>query len=286
MALLDESTLARLHRLRMAKGRVQRTSARGERLSRQQGAGQEFAAHRPYTHGDDLRRVDWNVYGRLGQLFIKMFDSPGQLKVLIALDDAETMDFGEPGKWLAARRLAAAAGVVALTGSERVGFATLRNTTIKNFDGQGESRLLGLLDGLKVGSGQAGQGVAKHLRKHGKDSFLLLVSDFQQREAPLQMLSEARRQGVKSVAVSVASAEELNPTIDGLTRLQPIGEDGLKLRIDESVLESYRREVTAYRQAVQSSVLATGAAFIEVLSDQPLEPFIGELVKAQFLGRG
>ena len=70
--LFDEATLARLRKMRMAAGRVRRGSARGDRLSRQFGAGQEFGQHRPYSHGDDLRRVDWNVYGRLGQLFLKL----------------------------------------------------------------------------------------------------------------------------------------------------------------------------------------------------------------------
>lgn len=285
MPLLDESTLARLHRLRMAKGRVSRASARGERLSKQLGAGQEFAAHRPYTHGDDLRRVDWNVYGRLGQLFIKLFESPGQLKVLIALDDSATMSFGEPSKWLAARRLAAAAGVVAVAGSERVSLMTLRESRLETFDGQGEARLLRQLEDLSVSAKPASQAGLMHLRKHGKDSILLVISDFQERVPCLHLLSEARRQGVKAVAVSVACEEELNPTLDGLTKLQPVSGEGLKIRIDENVLNSYREEVKNYRRAIQSNVLGTGASFIDIRADQPLEPFIGELVKAQFLGR-
>jgi uncharacterized protein (DUF58 family) len=119
-ALFDEATLTRLRNLRKAAGRVQRGGARGERLSRQFGAGQEFGAHRPYAHGDDLRRVDWNVYGRLGQLFLKLFEQPGQLRVLLVADDAPTKDFGVHNKWVGARRVLAAVGLIALSGAERV----------------------------------------------------------------------------------------------------------------------------------------------------------------------
>ncbi|MCL4731552.1 MAG: DUF58 domain-containing protein [Planctomycetes bacterium] len=76
--LLTERELTRLRRLRLAGARVVRASARGERAARALGAGQEFAAHRAYARGDDLRRVDWNVYGRLGQLFVKLFEAPGR----------------------------------------------------------------------------------------------------------------------------------------------------------------------------------------------------------------
>ncbi|MCZ7607305.1 MAG: DUF58 domain-containing protein [Planctomycetota bacterium] len=150
MALFDEATLTRLRRLRLAAGRVQRGGARGERLSKQFGAGQEFGAHRPYTMGDDLRRVDWNVYGRLGQLFLKLFEQPGQLRVLLVADDAPTMDFGRHDKWLAARRVLAAIGLIALEGSEKVLLASLGRPQPVQFDGTGEARLLQLLEEMPV----------------------------------------------------------------------------------------------------------------------------------------
>jgi len=294
MALFDEATLTRLRRLRLAAGRVQRGSARGERLSKQFGAGQEFGAHRPYTVGDDLRRVDWNVYGRLGQLFLKLFEQPGQLRVLLVADDAPTMNFGAHDKWLAARRVLAAIGLIALEGSEKVLLASRGRPQPVQFDGTGEARLLQLLEEMPVrderGSdpflqAKKGQTPLRGLfEKRGRDSVLVLVSDFQEREPLIQLLRDARRSGVRAIAISIAAEEELNPSLEGFSRLQALGGGETKLRVDERVLQAYREEVQHYRQGVAKAVHAAGAAFIELDSADPIEPLIVDLMRAGVLG--
>ncbi len=279
-SLFDEATLTRLRNLRMAAGRVQRGGARGERLSRQFGAGQEFGAHRPYAHGDDLRRVDWNVYGRLGQLFLKLFEQPGQLRVLLVGDDAPTMDFGAHNKWAGARRVLAAVGMIALSGAERVLVSRLSDARAEVFDGAGEARLLEYLGALTV-SGAAPNAAARAMfETRGRDSVLVVVSDFQQREAPLAMLKEARRSGARAVAVAIHAAEELNPQLNGFTRLQPIGGSELKLRVDDRVLAAYREELSAWREGTRRAVHALGAALIELDSADPIEPLVVDLVRA------
>ncbi|MBZ0137196.1 MAG: DUF58 domain-containing protein [Planctomycetes bacterium] len=286
MALFDESILTRLRRLRLAAGRVQRGGARGERLSRQFGAGQEFGAHRPYTHGDDLRRVDWNVYGRLGQLFLKLFEQPGQLRVLLVADDAPTMNFGVHNKWLAARRVLGAIGLIALESSEKVLLSRLSVPTPISFDGAGEARLLSLLEDMPVAntsSGSAG-GVRAMFERRGRDSVLVLVSDFQDGERLTAILRDARRSGVRALAISVAAQEELTPHFEGFSKLTAIGRSETRLRVDDRVLAAYREEVKAYREGVARAVHATGAAFIELDSGDPIEPLIVDLMRAGVLG--
>jgi uncharacterized protein (DUF58 family) len=279
-ALFDEATLTRLRNLRMAAGRVQRGGARGERLSRQFGAGQEFGAHRPYAHGDDLRRVDWNVYGRLGQLFLKLFEQPGQLRVLLVADDAPTMDFGAHNKWVGARRVLAAVGMIALSGAERVLVSRLSDSRAEVFDGTGETRLLDYLAGLSVSGSPPSPGARAMFETRGRDSVLIVVSDFQQRDGPLAMLKEARRSGARAVAVAIHAAEEINPKLGGFTRLQPIGASELKLRVDDRVLAAYREELNAWREGTRRAVHALGAALIELDSADPIEPLVVDLVRA------
>lgn len=286
MALFDESTLTRLRRLRLAAGRVQRGGARGERLSRQFGAGQEFGAHRPYTQGDDLRRVDWNVYGRLGQLFLKLFEQPGQLRVLLVADDAPTMQFGAHNKWLAARRVLGAVGMIALESSEKVLLSRVSAPKPVTFDGTGESRLLQLLEEMPVAKSLAGSaaGLRGLFETRGRDSVLVLVSDFQEGERLTTLLRDARRSGVRAVAISIAAREELNPDFEGFSRISAIGGMETRLRVDERVLKVYREEVRAYRDGVARAVRAAGAAYIELDSADPVEPLIVDLMRAGVLG--
>jgi uncharacterized protein (DUF58 family) len=284
MALFDEHTLARLRRVRMATHRVRTGGPRGERLSRQFGAGQEFGAHRPYAHGDDLRRVDWNVYGRLGQLFLKLFEQPGQLRVVLVADDAPTMDFGEPNKWLAARRVLGAVGMIALAGAERVVVARLSDQRPEVFDGTGEARMLETLEGWPVANELPRvRSAGPLLGKRGRDTLLVLVSDFQAREGPLQVLGDVRRAGGRAVAFSVASPDELHPELAGLTRLAPIAAQPLKLRVDDAVLAAYHEELTRYREGIARAARSAGATYAELLSTDPIEPVVTELTRAGVL---
>src|SRR5215218_10644859 len=69
---------------------------KGERRSPKRGQSVEFADYRNYTHGDDLRRVDWNAYARMEKLFIKLFQEEEDLTVHILLDASKSMDWGDP----------------------------------------------------------------------------------------------------------------------------------------------------------------------------------------------
>jgi len=279
-ALLTEKELTRLRRLRLAGARVVRAAARGERTARQLGSGQEFAAHRAYAQGDDLRRVDWNVYGRLGQLFVKLFEAPGRLRVLLALDDSPTMDFGGANKWLAARRAAAATALVALGGADRVWLGALDGEP-RAYEGAAEARLVAALEDLPVAQQPAGMPRAwlQMISDGGADAVLLLVSDLQQLDPPLALLRECTRRGGRAMCLCVHATEELAPTLAGFSRLQPPGFEALKLRVDARVLDSYRTEIERYRAASANAVRATGAGLIDFDSSAPLEPILAALTR-------
>jgi uncharacterized protein (DUF58 family) len=72
------------------------------------------------VHGDDFRYLDWNLYGRLERLFLKLYEEERELPVRIFLDASESMTFGEPRKFDFARQVAAGIGYVALCGFDRV----------------------------------------------------------------------------------------------------------------------------------------------------------------------
>src|SRR5579859_2682063 len=119
-ALLTPELLRRLEQFQLLAARRAKSSARGERRSKARGQSVEFADHRNYTAGDDFRYLDWNLYGRLDRLFLKLYEEERELPVRIFLDASESMAFGEPRKFDFARQIAAAVGYVALCGFDRV----------------------------------------------------------------------------------------------------------------------------------------------------------------------
>ena len=119
-ALLTPDLLRRLEQLQLLAARRSKSSARGERRSRARGQSVEFADYRDYVAGDDLRYLDWNLYGRLERLFLKLYEEERELPVRLFLDASESMTFGTPPKFDFARRVAAAIGYIALCGFDRV----------------------------------------------------------------------------------------------------------------------------------------------------------------------
>src|SRR5881398_895175 len=119
-SLLTPELLRRLEQFQLLAARRAKSSTKGERRSRARGQSVEFADYRNYVHGDDFRYLDWNLYGRLERLFLKLYEEERELPVRIFLDASESMTFGEPRKFDFARQVAAAIGYVALSGFDRV----------------------------------------------------------------------------------------------------------------------------------------------------------------------
>jgi hypothetical protein len=118
--LLTPELLRRLEQFQLLAARRAKSSAKGERRSRARGQSVEFADYRTYVHGDDFRYLDWNLFGRLDRLFLKLYEEERELPVRIFLDASESMTFGNPRKFDFACQVAAALGYVALCGFDRV----------------------------------------------------------------------------------------------------------------------------------------------------------------------
>src|SRR5436190_1077290 len=113
-AVVNGDLLQKLDRLSLQLGRDLISGLMGEHLAARRTSGIEFADYRQYSPGDDLRRVDWNAYARLGTLHVRQSQAEHDTILYLLLDASPSMDFGDPPKFLAARRLAAALGYIAL----------------------------------------------------------------------------------------------------------------------------------------------------------------------------
>ena len=108
--LLDPNFMNRLDSLDVMSRKILQGKLQGERRSKRRGQSVEFADHRPYVPGDDLRFVDWNIYGRLERLFLKLYLEEQDLTVHIMADASGSMTIGEPSKELFIKKLTAALG--------------------------------------------------------------------------------------------------------------------------------------------------------------------------------
>src|SRR5512135_1877900 len=118
--LFTEDFLRRLERLSLAARKAVPGVTQGERRSPRRGQSVEFADFRPYTAGDDIRRIDWNAYARLEKFFIKLFVEEEDLTVHFIIDASRSMRWGDPHKLDYAIHAAGALGFVALCGLDRI----------------------------------------------------------------------------------------------------------------------------------------------------------------------
>src|SRR5207302_953935 len=119
-ALREPAELRRLDGLALQVRRSVIGQMAGERRSRRHGRSVEFADFRSYTPGDDFRLIDWNAYARLDRYLLRLFVAEEELPLSLFLDLSGSMDWGNPNKAWAARRLAGAIAYVALAALDRV----------------------------------------------------------------------------------------------------------------------------------------------------------------------
>ena len=104
----------------------------GGRKARSYGNTVEFADFREYFPGDDIRRIDWNVYARFEKYFIKLFTDERQMHNQIYIDCSASMACGKPEKAAAALRVAAAFGYLSVSAMDRVSYKLIKGDKLED----------------------------------------------------------------------------------------------------------------------------------------------------------
>jgi uncharacterized protein (DUF58 family) len=276
-ALVPSELLHRLEQLQVVSRSRPSGAGRGERRSRHRGSSPQFVDYREYSHGDDPRRVDWNVYGRSGGLFVKLFEDEALLSVHLLVDVSRSMDWGEPNKLDAARRLAAALGYVALARFDRVYVAGLDEDAGKAVGPiWGRDRAGQLFDALAALRATRQTDLEGAARAYARQSaratgLVIVISDFLSPtwEPGLRALLRQRHE---VVAIHLLAPEEIDPAVGEELRLidRETGRP-VEVHIDQLVLDAYARRFAEWTGAIERFCHDHGAAYARVDSDTPLE---------------
>lgn len=262
---IDPGTLARLERMSVAAKNRIRGTLQGRRRSRQLGASLDFADYRLYTPGDDVRQIDWNVYGRSGKPFVKLFLDEQELQLRLLVDVSASMDTGGESsggdnKLRYAKRLAACIGYMALSGYDRVGagvFGEHITSTLPYVRGKGSaSRLFRFLAEAEPELDREGslhRALSQPGALPGQPGMTWLFSDFLYESGvaeTLNLLSAAKQE---IVVVQVLSPEELHPELSGDLRLIDVESGtGKEVAISGKVLKAYKEALDAYTGSLRA----------------------------------
>ena len=284
-SLLTPDLLRRLEQFQLLAVRRAKSSARGERRSRARGQSVEFADYRTYTHGDDFRYIDWNLYGRLDRLFVKLYEEERELPVRIFLDASESMAFGEPPKFDFARQIAAALGYVALCGFDRV-------SVVPFPDDPGEMAMRGALRAVRgkksslaffqnlhqlraQGSASLNEALRRGALEARQAGVAVVLSDFLDPAGYESGLTALVGRGFQVNAVQILSPEELNPGTYGDLRLVDAETGGMQeVTFGRYRLKAYQQTVQNFCQRLREFCQARGVNYFMAASDTPLEELL------------
>jgi len=282
--LLGPAFLRELEALRRRLDVRARSGAAGERASSRRGSSAEFADHRAYSPGDDPRRIDWAVYARTGEPFLKLYRAEEDAVVRLLVDSSASMRFGDPQKLDVARRIAAAVGYLALARLERAQVIIgMEGRTRAHPSLRGRSALPTLLATLgaadAAGKGDLAQAIDDVLRRSARPGLLVILSDFFDGGAVLSALSRARAAGHDVALVHVVAVEEESPTLEGDLALVD-AETGAEVEVtaDANALDAYVRRYLGLCEELAAHAKKHGATYVRVRNDDALEAAVRRLV--------
>ena len=230
--LLDPEFLHKLEQLELVSRKIFVGRMKGERKSKRRGSSVEFADHRNYVVGDDLRHIDWNVYGRLDKLFLKLFLEEEDLHFYTLLDTSLSMEFGDPTKLYYGKQVAAALAFIGLVNHDRVMLETFSSGLDKGMSSvRGRSqmyRVVGYLDALEAsGRSDLAASAKAFAIKHSGKGIVVVISDFLDKRGYQEALRYLLAKNLDIYVIHVLSQEEVEPELAGDLRLVDSEDDDI-----------------------------------------------------------
>jgi uncharacterized protein (DUF58 family) len=281
-SFLDEDFLRKLEKLKILAQKGIKGPIKGEHDSWRSGASLEFLDYRKYQAGDDFRYVDWNVYGRLDRLFIKLFRAEEDLTIHVLVDTSQSMGWGNPPKDIFAKKLAAALCYLGLASLDRVGITSFA-------DSLGESKLpergkrvylsmlkylLSLKPGGKTDLNSCLTEFASACKRPGIAIILSDLLDPKGFEKGLEALSYRR---FDITLIQILDREEIFPAFNGYLTLKEVETGEVKrITLDRALLELYREGMRDFLENIKDFCRKSGIDYYLSNTGVPFEDLLLE----------
>jgi uncharacterized protein (DUF58 family) len=281
--LLTGDFMAKLDRLDILSRKILAGKMQGDRRSKRRGQSVEFADYRPYVAGDDLRRIDWNLYARLDRLFLRLFMEEEDLSISILLDATRSMDYGDPNKMLYAKRLAAALGYIGLVNQSRVSLFSFAQGSADQLTGlRGRQPVPRMLDFLSrqqcAGPGSLEAVCKRFAMTHHNKGVVLLVSDFFDKGDFTSAVRYLMGGRFDVYALHVLAPQEIDPAKAGLVgdlRLHDVEDNDLtEVSISPALLKRYKANLQAYCAHLRQQCVKRGIAYLVSDTSVPFEHLV------------
>ena len=243
----DEKFLRKLDYLYIMSRKIMAGQARAQRKTRIVGSGLEFADHRQYTPGDDMRNMDWKVFGRSDKLFLKLFEEEEDLYIYFLLDVSPSMTLGSPNKLAYAKLVCAALSYVGLSGLDRVSIIPFSG----KLDGRmppsrGKAQIFKVFDflsNMEVGAQTSlGDAFKAFVAQNKRRGIACVISDFYDPTGFEKGLNFLRYHRFERIVIHLFDERELSPSMHGELQLVDCESGEVReVTVTPAILKRYRQ---------------------------------------------
>jgi uncharacterized protein (DUF58 family) len=288
--LLPEMIRRRLEPLMLNAKTIRAGSMKGERRSVKRGTSIEFADYRNYTPGDDLRKLDWNVYARLEKPYIKLLEDEEDLAVHLLLDVSASMDWphekeAESGdtahnKLLFAKRLFAGLAYISLTTGDRLMMSALNDKGYNHFGPvRGRLQVVHMLRYVHRLNAEGVTDLNARLRDYAirerRAGLVILITDMFSPGGYIEGLNHLLGKGHEIVVLHLLSPEEVSPPVAGDLSLIDV-ETGTtqEVTVDADMRVIYQQRLSHWLDGIRDDCARKGVHYVMVETDIPFEKVI------------
>jgi uncharacterized protein (DUF58 family) len=291
---LDPKVLNKITRLDLKARHIVEGFMGGMHKSPYHGFSVEFAEHREYAPGDDLKHLDWKVFGRSDRLFIKEYELETNLRTHILLDTSESMDYGgkETTKLELASHIAASMAYLILKQQDSVGMVCF-DKEVKSFiptsSSMGHLRpILGTLatsEGKnKTDLGAVLNALAERIQRRG---LIILISDlFDKPEVLLKSLQHFSHKRHDVIVFHVLDEYELTFPFERMTLFEGLEEYPKQLVDPRSLRKAYLAEVNQFCEDIRKGCVRQMIDYVRISTDQDLDVELTKYLAGRLSIRG
>ena len=250
----------------------------------------DFAEHRPYQPGDDLRRIDWRVFGRTDRFYLKTYEADTNTDAIFVLDASASMDFGSGAltKFDYGRILVACLAWLSQRQGDRVGLVTLSRELVDIVPPSTRhlQMILHTLGRAKAaGEGRLPETLERVTRMRTRAGIVALVSDCYEDPATLQKaLGNLRARGQDVVLFHLRDAAERDLPYDMPATFED-AETGAKLPLrPEELREKYQALLASHRAALKKGMAQGNLEYVPIDTDQPLDVALRRYLDFRLMG--
>lgn len=279
-ALFDDEFLKKLEHLHLVSRKVFSGRVRAERRTRKVGSGIEFADHRKYTFGDDFRYIDWNVYGRIDKLLLRLFEEEEDLHIYILIDCSDSMRIGDPIKMHYAMQVGAALTYVGLANLDRVSIIPFSDRLLGRLPpARGKNRIFKVFDFLRTvetgGKTQVASCMKSFVHQNKRRGMAVVISDFYDPTGFEEGINTLRYNRFEPFVLQVYDQREASPNLHGdLTIVDCETGETKEVTVSRAMLEAYRREHDKYMDELSAFCTARAIPYFRTDTGIPFDELV------------